>query len=515
VLFYLNQARKGKQGADGGKVKDADVKFYQEQKVRFFNGDASYIPTMKRELDEDLPHFEYLRQESSTHAVKNLDFIGIKIEDQTWLFPVSQKYLKDLYSMVNLDGKMEAIPFSHAVGYAPEGMPFIPSTEHWKDLRKSVAAIFHSDFMETYLANFNKAVRDLVVEWKDKSGKTINIKSDICKMAYDSAVYALIGSKLDVEVPYHQENGEDKIHIRDHNAKFLNDFTKHAATKEFVKNNDYRLGAGGKSIENLNLNMGTLAGALTGLVNARVAEIQGGAPGKTTIVDAAISLVLKGIIKNVDEAVQHGWAILNGAHLNCGNILSATLYYLMKNPKKLEILRNEIQKELLKDGKWDENNLHELLTRENLKDLEYLSYVVKEGLRLSSPIYGKAMKAKEDINLDGFTVKKGTIIYPNNAVIGVSYNIWKDPLEFIPERFDPENEYFKLPDGKKREPIAWLAFGAGPRACMGDNYSMYFVKVGLVYFLHLFNFELKEEPKEDSFFYWLNDRNYTAKVSKN
>lgn len=280
-----------------------------------------------------------------------------------------------------------------------------------------------------------------------------------------------------------------------------------------MKNEQYRLTAPGKDIDALNKNMGTLAGALTGLVNARVAEIQGGSESMTTIVDAAISLTLKGIIKSVGEAIQHAWAILNGAHLNCGKILSATLYYLLKNPSKMAKLKKEIEEELLSQGgPYDENNLSEVLTRENLKELSYLSYVVKEALRLSSPIYGKPMKATEDIELDGLTVKKDTVVFPNNGVIGVSENIWKNPLEFIPERFDPESEYYRLPNGEKRDPMSWLAFGAGPRICMGDNYSLYFVKVGLVYFLHLFEFELVEEPKVDSFFYWLNDRKYSAKI---
>lgn len=139
---------------------------------------------------------------------------------------------------------------------------------------------------------------------------------------------------------------------------------------------------------------------------------------------------------------------------------------------------------------------------------------MKETLRLSSPIYGKPMVAQKDIELeDGFKIKKDTIVYPNNGVLGVSENIWKDPLKFIPERFDPESSYFKLPDGRtKREAISWLAFGAGARSCMGDNYSMYFMKVGLAYFIHLMEFKLKDEPSEEGFFYWLNDKNFTAEI---
>ena len=510
ALYFLTSTGQG--NAQGGLTEEQQ--FYASQNVKFVNPEESYIKTMNNEISQDMPHFNTLR-EIAASDVKGVDYLGIKMEAQTWLFPVSQKHLKQLYTMTNLYGKMASVPFSFAVGYAPEGMPFIKTNEHWKELRKSVAAIFHTDFMNAYLNNFNKAVKELSTKWKGSNGEIIDVTEDISQMAYDSAVYSLIGSKLDVEVGYARGQGEEStLHIRDVNTKTLHDFAKHAATEEFFNNPNYRNDSNTSEAENLVKNMGTLGGALTGLVNARVAEIQGGAEGKTTIVDAAISLTLKGVIKSVGEAVQHGWAILNGAHSNCANALSATLYYLLKNPEKYAILKEEIEKELIKGKTLDETNLNEVLDRDHLKELEYLGYVVKEAFRLSSPIYGKPMQAKEDIQLDDdFVIKKDTIVYPNNGVIGVSENIWKDPYEFIPERFDPSSDYFRLPGGEKREPISWLAFGAGPRVCMGDNYSMYFVKVALVYFIHLFEFEITEELEVDSFFYWLNRRQYSARIS--
>ena len=176
-------------------------------------------------------------------------------------------------------------------------------------------------------------------------------------------------------------------------------------------------------------------------------------------------------------------------------------------------MQKEISSELFEGKEVDLENIDSLITHEKLHDLEYLSHVVKETLRLSSPLYGKPMKAKRDTKLSsGFTVRKGTVVYPNNGVIGVSENVWKNPEEFIPERFDPESPYFKLPSGTKREPITWLAFGAGPRACSGDNFSMYFMKIGLVYLTTMFKFDFKNVNHEDGFFYWVNDKSFTATV---
>jgi len=410
---------------------------------------------------------------------------------------------------------MESIPFDHATGYAPRGMPFMKSDEHWKELRKSLMPIFHKEFLDAYMGYFRTAVKELVKTWKSESGTVRNIKKDICDMAWNSSVYCVTGAKLDANVPYSGSNGKEEIHIRDVNSKTLTDFALHAATKDYSADKDYRLKSNSMKINNLNENMATLGGALTGLVEARAGEIAGGAPTKMTIVDAAYGLLVAGVIKDVNEAVQHGWAILNGAHLNCGNALAAAMYYLIQNPAIYEKVAKEIKTELFKGKNYNEDTLDEVVLHEKVHDLDYLSCVVKETLRLSSPIYGKPMKAKEDVKLDNkFTVKKGTVVFPNNAVIGVSENIWAEPMKFIPERFDPESDYFKLPNKTKREAITWLAFGAGPRACMGDNFSMYFMKVGIIYFVHMFKFELKNVNHKDGFFYWLNDKSFTAEVKK-
>lgn len=521
ALFFI--FGKGTQEAGGRRRKDSDAEeeksgsssktaqFYEKQEVHFVKQGKSYSDTLRAELEDEKPHFNTLRELAASDA-KGKDFFGVKFGKDTWLFPVSQKYLKELYSMTNLDGRMDSMPFSQAVGYAPKGMPFMHSNEHWKELRKNLAAIFHSDFMDAYLHNFHTAMKDLVSKWKSDSGNSRNVKHDICDMAYDSALYSLTGAKLDVNVPYSGPKGTTEEHIRDVNTKTLNAFAKHAASDEFVENKNYRETSKSDEVKRLNQNMDTLGGALTGLVKARASELANGAESKKTIVDAAYGLLVAGVVKDVEEAVHHGWAILNGAHNNCGNALSAALYYLLQNPECYDKLKKEFDTEIFNEDV-NESNFESVVTKEKLKDMEYLNLVVKETFRLSSPIYGKPMKAKEDIKLEGgFTVKKDTIVYPNNGVLGVSENIWKEPMKFIPERFDPESSYFKLPNGSKREPIAWLAFGAGPRACMGDNYSMYFVKVGLAYLLHFFEFELKEESPEEGFFYWLIDKNYIATV---
>ena len=156
--------------------------------------------------------------------------------------------------------------------------------------------------------------------------------------------------------------------------KTLNDFTKHAATKEFIKDNNYRFKSNSIKVNKLNQNMDTLGGALTGLVKARAGQLAEGAESKLTIVDAAYGLLTQGVIKDVEEAVHHGWAILNGAHLNCGNALAAALYYLLKNPECLTKLSKELNSELFKNKTYSVEELSKIQYKNWEKNLLFIFF---------------------------------------------------------------------------------------------------------------------------------------------
>ena len=47
---------------------------------------------------------------------------------------------------------------------------------------------------------------------------------------------------------------------------------------------------------------------------------------------------------------------------------------------------------------------------------------------------------------------------------------WHDPLRFLPERFDPESEYFTNPKtGKARDSYAYIPFSIGVRSWPGQT----------------------------------------------
>ena len=102
---------------------------------------------------------------------------------------------------------------------------------------------------------------------------------------------------------------------------------------------------------------------------------------------------------------------------------------------------------------------------EDLQKLEYLTRVIKETMRVYTPVSSTMRLAHTDLEIGGYKIPKGASICIPICVLHKDRRFWKDPEEFIPERF--ENEAIK-----NQHRYAYLPFGFGPRGCIGARYSL-------------------------------------------
>ncbi|PCJ97932.1 MAG: cytochrome P450 [Flavobacteriaceae bacterium] len=142
-------------------------------------------------------------------------------------------------------------------------------------------------------------------------------------------------------------------------------------------------------------------------------------------------------------------------HETTANALSFTLYLLAKHP--------EIQDKL-----YDELRAVSLDVEDKMQLLGQLSYVqqcIQEAMRLYPPVYfiDRESIAKDEI--DNCTFDKGTVWLINLYELHRDPEFWRQPESFLPERFDASN--------KKDFSDYYFPFGAGPRMCVGNNFSMY------------------------------------------
>jgi cytochrome P450 len=135
--------------------------------------------------------------------------------------------------------------------------------------------------------------------------------------------------------------------------------------------------------------------------------------------------------------------------------LAWTLHLLASHPAVADQLHAELESVL--DGK--------AATVDAVPRLKQVERVVLEAMRLYPPAWVMDRLALEDMELGGFTIKKGTDVWIAPWVLHRDPRFWDRPDEFAPDRW--EN------DLQKRLPkFVYFPFGGGPRVCIGNAFAM-------------------------------------------
>jgi cytochrome P450/NADPH-cytochrome P450 reductase len=167
---------------------------------------------------------------------------------------------------------------------------------------------------------------------------------------------------------------------------------------------------------------------------------------------------------------------LIAGHETTSGTLSFAMYHLLKNPEAYNKLQKEIDEVIGRDP----------VTVEHLTKLPYLSAVLRETLRISSPINAFGLEAIEDTFLGGkYHIKKGEIVLSllsRGHVDPVVYG--PDADKFIPERM-LDDEFARL---NKEFPNCWKPFGNGKRACIGRPFAWQEMLLAMALLFQNFNF---------------------------
>lgn len=125
----------------------------------------------------------------------------------------------------------------------------------------------------------------------------------------------------------------------------------------------------------------------------------------------------------------------------------------------------------------------------DIEDLPYLNNFVRESLRVYCPVNGIPRLAIEDVVIAGTHIPKGTTLVPMPSVISFNPTIWgEDAEEFNPDRWD------KL-SGAAKDPYASVAFGHGPRSCIGKALAMLNFKTIIMELVTRFDFDTVNKGK--------------------
>ncbi|KAK5646142.1 hypothetical protein RI129_004606 [Pyrocoelia pectoralis] len=145
-------------------------------------------------------------------------------------------------------------------------------------------------------------------------------------------------------------------------------------------------------------------------------------------------------------------------HDTTATALGFTTFCLSQNLK----IQNNVVEEL---NEIFADDISRLVTLEDITKMRYMEAVIKEALRIYTPVPYISRTVSDEFEFDGGTIPQGVTVLLN--IHGLHHNpkYFPDPDRFIPERFlgDHNGNGF---------PYSHIPFSAGPRNCIGQKFAM-------------------------------------------
>ncbi|KAJ8922879.1 hypothetical protein NQ315_007914 [Exocentrus adspersus] len=134
-----------------------------------------------------------------------------------------------------------------------------------------------------------------------------------------------------------------------------------------------------------------------------------------------------------------------------GLTLAHTFTLLGMNPEAQEKVYQEVKQSI---------GLDSPICYTDLPYLKYTERAIFEAMRLLPVTPAIERYASTDIDLGNKTIPAGTNVLVSVFNLHRSEAYWKNPLEYNPDRFLPE-------EVSERDPYAFIPFSGGPRNCIG------------------------------------------------
>ncbi|HSF81400.1 MAG TPA: cytochrome P450 [Anaerolineales bacterium] len=166
--------------------------------------------------------------------------------------------------------------------------------------------------------------------------------------------------------------------------------------------------------------------------------------------------------------------MLIAGHDTSTALLAWALYLLGAHPEALHQVQAEVEQ-----GLGDQPP-----AQEHLANFNYLDQVIQEALRLYPPIHLGSRRAARDLEYQGYRIPAGERVIYSIYLTQRHKAHWEEPHRFKPERYS---------SGSRKSSYTWLAFGGGPRNCIGAAFGQLEARLVLARVLQCFKLELVEK----------------------
>ncbi|CDW83902.1 cytochrome family subfamily polypeptide 55 precursor [Stylonychia lemnae] len=444
--------------------------YYQKQGFKptglpwpFLGDILTFLKVLKKQDEywEDT-HYEYLRHVFNDDIPQYvIDFRFPKgilvITDPDFVFEsytTKNKYFEKIPRSYNMSKKILG-----------ESVLFAPADEIYTLKRKHLSSAFYKDKMQSQLNQIMSTTFDMVQETIQQINQgevELDLNQYIGKLILKSIQICIFGLNEQLELLPFKQNG--KI---DHLSQgvFMNRLSAGLLERS---NNIFRINFEfldsyfvGRVEKELEENTMTLRRFISDMINLRREKNKALKPEE--IHHDFLNLLLQDDLFKDNESlmVDECCTFMLAATQTTSTALSNLLFYLTKHDVIRANLRNEIKEVFGKEPTISQISKEEWLEKLSLDKISsqwnYLNLAAQENLRIEPPIRRSSpMIITEDIEILGLQ---------RNA------NEWPEPLQFIPERFDPSSKHFLTAEGKKRKPASFCPFLGGRRICIGKTFA--------------------------------------------
>jgi cytochrome P450 len=300
--------------------------------------------------------------------------------------------------------------------------------ELWKRQRRMIQPAFtrraHATFAEVICQRIDVELQD----WRRRAraSEIIDLTGALGRMALDIVLRALFSDDLEW---LNERGGENPFEM------ITQDATRDL---RFA----YRFRSLGKLIAELARRRATDSEQRNDILGSLVAardRDSGEAMPERQLIDEVMTMIIAG-------------------HETSATAMNFAWYLVSRNPQAEQRLHAEI--DALPDQR--------LWSFEDARQLRYTRALIEESMRLYPPVWLLTRRALAPDTLSGHALPGGTDVMFSPYVIHRHPQHWDAPQDFRPERFLAEDP---------RERYVYIPFGAGPRRCIGEEFSLYEMSV--------------------------------------
>lgn len=332
----------------------------------------------------------------------------------------------------------------------------------WKRQKRMVQPLFTHKRVAGFAEMMAEEGAELVKRWNElrRTDGTVDLHSEMTRYSLRVVCRALFGTDVEDIIPA----------LRD-NVPYL---SKRAFTRSLspIPVPTHWPTPGNRHADRA---IAEVNGVVDNLISARRANPTGE--------DDLLSLLLAaqdpegGVGLSDKEVRDQALIFLLAGHETTATALTFTLHLLGLHPEIQRKVRDEANK-VLGDR---------LPTLEDSKGLAYTTMAIKEAMRLYPSAYVIPRQVEKPDVIRGYEISVGSVAVCSPYVTHRHPDYWEDPERYDPERFTPEKE-------KARHRYAYFPFGGGPRACIGQYFSMLEAVIVTAQLVRAFEFKSPEAP---------------------